>query len=42
MEDAVDLNERTVAFLEKLGDKLEEHFLQMDVKRKLEKRHLEL
>ena len=36
------MNEKTVAFLEKLADKLEDHFLSMDVKRKLDKRQLEL
>ena len=36
------LNEKTTKFLEKLVDKLEGHFLQMDVKKKLEKRQLEL
>jgi len=38
----VRLNERTVTFLEKLAEKLEDHFLQMDVKKKLDKRQLEL
>jgi hypothetical protein len=38
----VELNEKTVAFLEKLADKLEDHFLSMDVKKKLEKRQMEL
>ena len=37
-EDNADLNEKTVAFLEKLLEKLEDHFLQMDVKKKLDKR----
>jgi len=41
-EDNIDSNEKTVAFLEKLADKLEDHFLSMDVKRKLDKRQLEL
>ncbi len=36
------LNERTATFLEKLADKLEEHFLSMDVKKKLDKRQMEL
>ena len=38
----MDLNEKSVAFLERLVDKLEDHFFSMDVKRKLEKRQLEL
>ena len=42
VEEQASLNERTVTFLEKLIDKLEEHFLQMDVKKKLEKRQMEL
>ena len=41
-EDNADLNEKTVAFLEKLLEKLEDHFLQMDVKKKLDKRQMEL
>jgi len=42
VEDSVEMNEKTVNFLEKLADKLEDHFLSMDVKRKLDKRQLEL
>jgi len=42
IEESVNLNERTVTFLEKLVDKLEEHFVNMDVKRKLDKRQTEL
>lgn len=42
IEEQASLNERTVTFLEKLMDKLEEHFMQMDVKKKLEKRQMEL
>eukprot|EP00347_Sterkiella_histriomuscorum_P007817 403347449 len=42
VEDNVDLNEKSVVFLEKLADKLEDHFLSMDVKKKLDKRQLEL
>ncbi|CDW88775.1 UNKNOWN [Stylonychia lemnae] len=42
VEDNVDLNEKSVVFLEKLADKLEDHFLSMDVKKKLDKRKLEL
>jgi hypothetical protein len=38
----VEINEKTVSFLEKLAEKLEDHFLSMDVKRKLDKRQLEL
>ena len=36
------LNEKTVLFLEKLALKLEQHFMEMDVRRKLEKRQMEL
>jgi hypothetical protein len=42
LEDQLGLNERTATFLEKLADKLEEHFLSMDVKKKLDKRQMEL
>lgn len=38
VEDNVEINEKSVAFLEKLAEKLEDHFLSMDVKRKLDKR----
>ena len=38
IEDNVDLNEKSVVFLEKLAEKLEDHFLSMDVKKKLDKR----
>ena len=36
------MNEKTVSFLEKLCEKLEDHFLSMNVKKKLDKRQLEL
>ena len=36
------MNEKTVVFLEKLVDKLEDHFMTMDVKKKLDKRQMEL
>lgn len=42
VEEQTQLNEKTVVFLEKLMDKLEDHFMNMDVKKKLEKRQMEL
>jgi hypothetical protein len=42
VEDEVEINEKTVIFLDKLAFKLEDHFYQMDVKKKLDKRKMEL
>lgn len=42
LEEQGSINEKTVVFLERLAEKLEDHFLSMDVKKKLEKREMEL
>jgi hypothetical protein len=38
IEEETAINEKTVVFLEKLVEKLEDHFMNMEVKKKLDKR----
>ena len=42
VEAEVSVNERTVSFLERLCDKLEAHFIEMEVKQKIDRRQGEL
>mmetsp|Transcript_9282 Transcript_9282/g.8730 ORF Transcript_9282/g.8730 Transcript_9282/m.8730 type:complete len:117 (-) Transcript_9282:212-562(-) len=42
VDDKLAKNEKTLLFLEKLANKLELHFIEMDCRKKLEKRQMEL